>query len=37
MALVVSGILSNLWMRPVMSLAAGLMKVLLSPLRALLL
>jgi len=36
MALVVSGIVSNLWMRPLMGLTAALLNALLSPLRALL-
>jgi Zn-dependent protease len=36
MALVISGVVSSLWMRPVMSLTFGLLDVLLSPLSALL-
>lgn len=36
MALVVSGVLGNLWMRPLMAVSDGVLKLLLTPLRALL-
>jgi hypothetical protein len=36
MALVITGVVSSLWMRPLIALTSGLIDLLLSPVRALL-